>query len=558
MVRLSAGRESMSDELQALCFAAGANSIFYGEKLLTTGNPDTERDRALFARLGLRPMPVHVDAADHDHAGTRARGDHRAPAQRPEPMPRIQLHRARRSAARAARGARTRARAPHVTRRDGVRCAGRRPTALAGNFCSNDYLGLAQQFAVVDALQDARRAAKAPAASPRTWSAATTPRTTRSSANSPTGSARRARCCSAAATWPTSRSCRRCSATDDVCVQDKLNHASLIDAARLSGCKLRRYPHARPRRRAAAAARVPDVAALLATDGVFSMDGDVAPLRQLALAARVQQALLYVDDAHGVGVLGPRGSRQRRRGATRRARRCRCSWRRWARRSAATARCVRRRRRPDPAPGRNRAPVPLHHRVAAGAGRGVAAGGDAGAQGPLAPRKAARAGRALPRRRRATRLGAAAVGHADPAAARAATTRARSRWRSALEARGLLGRRDPSADGARRQRAPAHHPVGAAHAGAMSMHCSMRSLGARGDRQGRSASDARPRTPPRTHDARRARHAPRARGDRRRAAVGAVLHPTYVLNRAMRQRRRALGVDGIAALPDHACRCCCR
>ena len=58
MVRLSAGRETMSDELQALCFAAGANSIFYGEKLLTTGNPDTERDQALFARLGLRPMHV--------------------------------------------------------------------------------------------------------------------------------------------------------------------------------------------------------------------------------------------------------------------------------------------------------------------------------------------------------------------------------------------------------------------------------------------------------------------------------------------------------------------
>lgn len=61
MVRLSAGRESMSDELQALCFAAGANSIFYGEKLLTTGNPDTERDLALFERLGLRPMPVTQD-----------------------------------------------------------------------------------------------------------------------------------------------------------------------------------------------------------------------------------------------------------------------------------------------------------------------------------------------------------------------------------------------------------------------------------------------------------------------------------------------------------------
>lgn len=52
-VRLSAGRESMSDELQALCFFAGANSIFYGEKLLTTSNPEAEKDRALFARLGL-------------------------------------------------------------------------------------------------------------------------------------------------------------------------------------------------------------------------------------------------------------------------------------------------------------------------------------------------------------------------------------------------------------------------------------------------------------------------------------------------------------------------
>ena len=70
MVRLSAGREQMSDELQALCFAAGANSIFHGEKLLTTGNPDTERDRALFERLGLRSMRVAVDAEDHDHGGT--------------------------------------------------------------------------------------------------------------------------------------------------------------------------------------------------------------------------------------------------------------------------------------------------------------------------------------------------------------------------------------------------------------------------------------------------------------------------------------------------------
>jgi biotin synthase len=64
-VRLSAGRSEMSDELQALCFLAGANSIFYGEKLLTTGNPDVERDQRLFARLG-------VNAGDHEARRARA------------------------------------------------------------------------------------------------------------------------------------------------------------------------------------------------------------------------------------------------------------------------------------------------------------------------------------------------------------------------------------------------------------------------------------------------------------------------------------------------------
>ena len=56
MVRLSAGRESMSDELQAMCFLAGANSIFFGEQLLTTPNPSAPRDLALFERLGLQAM----------------------------------------------------------------------------------------------------------------------------------------------------------------------------------------------------------------------------------------------------------------------------------------------------------------------------------------------------------------------------------------------------------------------------------------------------------------------------------------------------------------------
>lgn len=56
MVRLSAGRQEMPESVQALCYLAGANSIFYGDRLLTTGNPDVERDQALFAKLGLRAM----------------------------------------------------------------------------------------------------------------------------------------------------------------------------------------------------------------------------------------------------------------------------------------------------------------------------------------------------------------------------------------------------------------------------------------------------------------------------------------------------------------------
>ncbi|AKC86813.1 biotin synthase BioB [Pseudoxanthomonas suwonensis] len=84
MVRLSAGREAMSDELQALCFAAGANSIFYGEKLLTTGNPDVERDQALFVRLGLRPMPLdHCDT----HHGTATPAGATVHADITEPAP---------------------------------------------------------------------------------------------------------------------------------------------------------------------------------------------------------------------------------------------------------------------------------------------------------------------------------------------------------------------------------------------------------------------------------------------------------------------------------------
>jgi 8-amino-7-oxononanoate synthase len=93
----------------------------------------------------------------------------------------------------------------------------------------------------------------------------------------------------------------------DTCVQDKLNHACLIDGARLSGCELKRYPHGDVEAALRQLMSRRDGAAVLATDGVFSMDGDQAPLADLALVARTQDALLFVDDAHGIGVLGPEG-----------------------------------------------------------------------------------------------------------------------------------------------------------------------------------------------------------------------------------------------------------
>ncbi|MGO4703142.1 8-amino-7-oxononanoate synthase [Dyella sp. 2RAB6] len=94
----------------------------------------------------------------------------------------------------------------------------------------------------------------------------------------------------------------------DVCVQDKLNHASLLDGAALAGAELKRYPHNDVDGAARQLASRTEAGALLATDGVFSMDGDLAPLRELARLCESEDATLLVDDAHGLGVLGDNGA----------------------------------------------------------------------------------------------------------------------------------------------------------------------------------------------------------------------------------------------------------
>jgi len=95
-------------------------------------------------------------------------------------------------------------------------------------------------------------------------------------------------------------------ARHDGVLADRLNHASLLDGARLANARLRRYAHLDASSARALLESHPDTA-LIVTDGVFSMDGDIAPLRELANLARQQGAWLMVDDAHGLGVLGALG-----------------------------------------------------------------------------------------------------------------------------------------------------------------------------------------------------------------------------------------------------------
>jgi 8-amino-7-oxononanoate synthase len=88
---------------------------------------------------------------------------------------------------------------------------------------------------------------------------------------------------------------------------DRHNHASLLDATRLAGARLRRYPHLDTKALRRQLRKTSQVARLLVTEGVFSMDGDLAPLPELADCAELYGLSLVVDDAHGFGVLGQNG-----------------------------------------------------------------------------------------------------------------------------------------------------------------------------------------------------------------------------------------------------------
>jgi len=93
----------------------------------------------------------------------------------------------------------------------------------------------------------------------------------------------------------------------DVIIQDKLCHASLVDAARLSGARLSRYAHLDMAALQRRLVEVNEGNTLVVSDGIFSMDGDIAPLKEMASLCQEHRAWLTVDDAHGIGVCGPGG-----------------------------------------------------------------------------------------------------------------------------------------------------------------------------------------------------------------------------------------------------------
>ncbi|WP_314101198.1 8-amino-7-oxononanoate synthase [uncultured Stenotrophomonas sp.] len=192
-----------------------------------------------------------------------------------------------------------------VNRRDGVRLE-LNGQWLTG-FCSNDYLGLAQQFGVVSALQDAAAREGAGATASHLICGHHALHEALEQEVADWLGYPRALLFGSGFAANLAVQQALLSEEDDVCVQDRLNHASLLDATRLAGCRLRRYPHLDTEGALRQLKHAPEGAAMLVTDGVFSMDGDIAPLRSLSLVARMQEALLYVDDAHGVGVIGEHG-----------------------------------------------------------------------------------------------------------------------------------------------------------------------------------------------------------------------------------------------------------
>ncbi len=173
------------------------------------------------------------------------------------------------------------------------------------NFCSNDYLGLSTHPAVVEAMQTAAARYGVGSGASHLVCGHMTPHHALEEELADFTGRERALLFSTGYQANLGVIGALCGRGDWV-AEDRLNHASLIDGARLAGARLKRYPH---RDMAALASWLQgrERVSVIATDAVFSMDGDLAPLKDLVSVVKRRESWLYVDDAHGFGVLGPGG-----------------------------------------------------------------------------------------------------------------------------------------------------------------------------------------------------------------------------------------------------------
>src|SRR5579859_6570672 len=170
-----------------------------------------------------------------------------------------------------------------------VQCGDRRLLS----FCSNDYLGLAQHPGLVDALKRAADAEGVGSGSAHLICGHRAPHAALEEALAEWTGRERALLFSTGY-MANLGVIQALLERGDLCVQDKLNHACLLDGAQLAGADLKRYPHADVEAATRQLASRREAAALLATDGVFSMDGDIAPLPALATLCRREGAAFMV------------------------------------------------------------------------------------------------------------------------------------------------------------------------------------------------------------------------------------------------------------------------
>jgi 8-amino-7-oxononanoate synthase len=178
------------------------------------------------------------------------------------------------------------------------------------NFASNDYLGLAAQPALAEAFIEGLRRYGAGAAASRLVSGTLPPHRELEEALAAAKGTEAALVFSSGFATATG-SLPALAGKRDVLVLDKLCHACLIDGARLSGATIRVFPHndaaKLERLLKGIRAKNPDARVIVVTESVFSMDGDLCPLREIVEAKDRHGALLFLDEAHAFGVLGPAG-----------------------------------------------------------------------------------------------------------------------------------------------------------------------------------------------------------------------------------------------------------